>query len=169
MDRESILSQTTCTFNQRTNGTIRGSPIVHTRMEDCTLDLHSVRITFKNRVNSHRVTVHKFETTHVKLGNIMGRIMLTRNSINLYALLICLSRETTSILKQCSQTLTLTHFISHRTFDLSRNVNEAVVCTNHDNVIVFQTDITSQFAIKDIIIHVDHRQLATTTINLNIT
>ena len=65
--------------------------------------------------------------------------------------------------------ITLTHFISHRTLDLSRNVNETVVCTDHDNVIVFQTDITSQFAIKDIIIHVDHRQLATTTINLNIT
>ena len=164
---ESIFSQTTCAFNQRTNGTVRSTPIVHTRMEDCTFDLHSVCITFKNRVNSHRIAIHQFETTQVKLRNIMGRIMLARDTINLYAFLICLSIEASSILKQCSQTLTFAHFISHRTFYLTNNIHKTVIRTHYNHIIICQTDITRQIAIQDIIIHVDHCQLASTSVNLN--
>ena len=167
MYSKGILCQTTSVLYQGTDRIISSSPIIHTRMEYGTFDLHGICISFKDRVNSNGVTIHQFETTQVKFWNIISRILFTRNTIYLNAFLICFGRETTRILKQCCQALTFTHFIGHRAFHLACDVNKAIICANHNHIIISQADITCQFTIKDIIIHVDNRQLPTTPINLD--
>ena len=98
----------------------------------------------------------------------MSRITLARDTIHLNTFLVCLGRKTTGILKQRSQALTFTHLVSHRTLDLACDVHKTVIRTYDNNVIIFQTDITSQLPVKDIVINVNHRQLTTASVNLDI-
>ena len=56
----------------------------------------------------------------------------------------------------------------HRSLNLTGDVNQAVVRSNHDDIVVCQTHVACQLAIEDIVVDVDYRNELIISIFLNI-
>ena len=83
--------------------------------------------------------------------------------------MVSTSREATGILEQGGHTLVLLHLIGHGALHITGNVDNALVRTNHDDIIVGQADITRELAIEDIVVYIDSGDLTTATEHLDVT
>ena len=137
-------------------------------MVDSTLDSHRVLITAKDGINCHRVAIHQLEGGHLEFRDIVSREAFTGYTVDTDSLGVGACGKATCIFEQRSHALVLLHFISHRALDITGNVDNALVRTNHDDIVVGQTDITRELTIEDIVVDIDRGDLTTTTEDLDI-
>ena len=95
--------------------------------------------------------------------------MIACHTIQTNRLTIGTRSKTACIFEQGSHTLVLLHLIGHRTLHITCDIHDTVERTNHDDIIVCQTDIAREFTIEDIIIKIDRGYLAPPTEDLDVT
>ena len=63
-------------------------------------------------------------------------------------LCIGIARKTASISEQGSGTFCLFHLIEHGTLDFTGDIHQSLIWSYGNDIVVLQSDITSQFAIE---------------------
>ena len=95
--------------------------------------------------------------------------MIACHTIQTNRLTIGTRSKTACIFEQGSHTLVLLHLIGHRALHKTCNIDNTIEGTDHDHIIVSQTDIARKFTIEDIVIEIDRGHLTTTTEDLDVT
>ena len=99
----------------------------------------------------------------------MHREALTGLAHQAHALRVRITREATGILDDLGHTLVRAHLVEHLALHMALDTNQTVVRTNHNHVVLLQTDITGQTAVQDILIDIHHGDQLATTIDLDVT
>ena len=141
MCRKSILCDTISLFNQGLYSCHTIANMISSRSEYSTYNLNHVLISRLNRTHCHRVSVSHTETVHIELINVIDRIFITGSTIHTDRLLISISRKASRIFNQRGDTLILFHLIGHRAFYITRDIYDTVVWTNHNDIIIGQTNV----------------------------
>ena len=169
MDGKGILQQTISSLNQRFDRMDAVIQTILTRAEDRTFDLYHILITQDILIHSHRVAIGHLKASHIKLVDHIDGIALTSGTVYTHRLLIGIRHEATGIFHQGRNTLITAHLVSHRALHETCNIHNTVIRPDHDHIIVSQTDITREFAIQDIVIDIDRRNLTTASEDFHIT
>ena len=164
-----FLGEAFCMFDKGTNTVDLFAQVVHARAEDSSLDLDRVGITRQDGVNAYRVAVSNAEIGIIEFSNIKNSIFSACLAIHTHGLGIGISCKSTSILQYGIDTLVLLHFVEHRAFYLSADVDKAVVWSYHDDIIISQANVTCQFAVEDIVVDIYYGYKSVVTINLDVT
>ena len=99
----------------------------------------------------------------------MDTLHLTCLTLHAESLLISIGRESAAIFQQGEQALALTQLIRHRALDVAINLDNALVRSHLNNIVVLKADIACKAAIEDKLIDIDNGYLATLTEHLDIT
>ena len=84
--------------------------------------------------------------------NTFHSLVLAKNP---QCLLVGIAVETAAIVQKRGETLTLTHLVSHRALDTSFDVDNTLIGSYLNDIIVNKTDIAGQTAIEDELVDVD--------------
>ena len=133
--------QTACSLHQGTNRGNLLAQFILAGTEDSSLDLHHVLITVKHRFNTYRVAISHLKAGHIKLLDGMNRITLARLTGEAHGLLISIAGEATSIFQYLCNRFRGAHLIEHRTLDMTTNVNQSIVGTYDNHIVLLQADI----------------------------
>ena len=156
-------------FYQRTNAVDLFADIVHTRTEYSTLYFYRIGISWQDGINAYRIAISNVETGKVEFVNIEYSIFSSSFSVHTYRFLISITSETAGILEQGIDALVLFHLIEHRAFYLTRNVDQTVVWTHYDHIIVCKSYIACQLTIEDVVVDINYSNQPVVSIYLNIT
>ena len=143
--------------------------LVHARTEYGTFNLYHIRIAGDDGVDADRVVVGHAERCHVELVDIMYGVLAARLANNTYRLAVGVTRESTGVVDQRAHTLCRLHLVIHGALYLTGHINQTVVGTHHDDVVVTQTDIAAELAVEDIVVDVDGADQTIVAIDLDVT
>ena len=110
--------------------------VVMTGVEDRPFDGDGVLITRQDGIDGQRVAIGQLEACHLKLGDIISRIMIACHTVQADRLLIGSRGEATGIFEEGGDTLVLLHLIGHRALDKACDIDDAVEGTDHDDIVV---------------------------------
>ena len=166
---ESIFTQPFGCMNQIPNGTDVTTQFIHTTMENGTTHFYHVGISWNHTINRDRIAISQRKVAPIELTHSMNRILCSILACHADTLFVGIPCETACITKQCGKSLIPLHLIKHRTFHFTTHFHQCIVCTDHHNVIVVQSHITTCIAIQDVVIHVNRGNGTPLAINLNVT
>ena len=155
MGGESILGKSLSLFEQRLHAARLLAQLVHARPEHGTFHLNHVGKTGNNGVNTHRVLIGYAERCHIELSHIVDRIAGSRLPHHAHRFLVGIACKAACIVDKSTHALVLLHFIEHGTLHLSRNVDQTVVGSYGNDIVVGQTHIAFELSVQNIVIHVD--------------
>ena len=143
--------------------------LVHARTEYGTFDFHHIRITGNDGIDADRVVVGHTERGHIKLVDVIDRILCSWFSNHADWLAIGISGKTSGIVYQGAHALRLLHLVVHGALYLTCNFHQAVVGTHHDDVVVAQAHVATQLAVEDVVIDINGTYEFVVAIDLDIT
>ena len=130
------------------------SNVIHARTEYCSFHLNCVLVSWQNGINAHGVAVGNVETAEIKFFNVEYGIFTTCLAVHTYTLHICIACETTCIFQKRVEALIFLHLVYHWAFHLTRYSYQAVVRTNHDNIVVGKTHIACELSVENIVVYI---------------
>ena len=166
--QEGFLGHALSGLDERAHGSDFAAQLVETLVEHGTLHLDGVLVAVQDAVDAHRVAVGHVEGRHVELAHVEHRVLAARLSDHAHRLRVGIARESAGVFQQRAHALVLLHFVEHRALHLTREVHEAVVGLDHDEVVVGQTHVARLLAIEDIVVDVDRRHQLVVTIHLDV-
>ena len=133
---KSILGEAIGLLNQTLNGSNIATQAILTRAEHCTCNLNHILVTWQVGTNGNRVAILHTEATHIKLVDVINRVFLASGTVYSNGLFISIACKTTCILNQGCNTLVLLHLVSHGALYITCNINDILVRTYHDDIVL---------------------------------
>ena len=161
--------QSGSSFDERLHGVDVAAYLVHAGTEDGALDLYHVQITVQGGVDADGVFVHQFELAHVKLADAEYGIAVAGLAVYADGLGVGVAREATGIAEQGGSTLRLLHLVEHGALHLTGDVDQCLVGTDGDDVVVLQAHVACQLTIEQEVVDVDVGEQTATAVHLDVT
>ena len=166
---ERLLGHSFGSLDERAYSSDIATQLVHTLTEHGTLQFDGVLIAVEDAVHAHRVAIGYMERRHIELAHIENGELAARLAEHAHRLLIGVAGEAAGVFQQRPHALVLTHFVEHRALHLTREVHQAVVGLDDDEVVVGQADVARLLAVEDIVVDVDRRDEFVAAIHLDVT
>ena len=163
------LGQSGSGLNQGLDAADAAAQLVHAGTEHGTLDLYHVLVAHQRGVDADGVLVHDLERAHVELADAEHRVAVAGLAVDADGLRVGVARESAGIAQQRGCRFRLLHLVEHRALHLTRDVDQRLVGTDRDDVVVLQAHIARQLAVQQEVIHVDVRQQTAIAVYLDIT
>ena len=131
--------------------------------------LHHVAVARTHTIHLHLIQVLEVERSHIELLHGINAVLGTRLTRHAYLISIGITRITTTIGHELFHRLAALHLVPHGALDLTRHIDQAVVGTYHDDIIVLQSHITGRITVDEIVIDIDRGNHASAAIHLDVT
>ncbi len=140
--QESITTQSLRFLNQLFHGIHRTINLVQAIAIDRTANLYTILVTIEHCTDIHRILIDQFETTEVLLIHIKELFLTTvAHTKQANTLRVSITGETTGILQQSIEGFILLHLVVHRAFYFTRDIYQALIRRNQDDIVLHQTEI----------------------------
>ena len=133
---EGFLCDSFSCLEKRANAIDILANLIHTRTENGTFDLYHILIASNDRINTYRIFVSYTKRACIELVDGINGILSAILANDTNRLGISITCKTTCVTYECTKTLILLHLIIHRSLNLTCDIDQAIVGSNNNNIIV---------------------------------
>ena len=163
-----LLGHALGSLQQRLNGVDVAAHLILTGAEDGASHLHHIVVAGDDGIDIHGVGIRHAEAGGVKLVDVVDGPFASRLAEDAHGLRIGVARETACVADEGGEALVAFHLVVHWTLHLARDVDKAVVGSDHDHIVVGQVDVAALLTVEDVVIDVDDGDKLVVAIDLDI-